>query len=60
MTNLHDKADANKRDGKIKHKIGDATDDVSLKLKGHLQKAKGELQEVAGDAKDALKVDISS
>lgn len=60
MTDDHKKAKANRQDGKIKEKIGDATDDPSLKAKGKLQKAKGNLQEAIGDAKDALKVDISS
>ena len=60
MTDDHEKAKANKQDGKIKEKIGDATDNPSLKAKGKLQQAKGDLQEVIGDAKDALKVDISS
>ncbi|CAM3868625.1 CsbD family protein [Litorimonas haliclonae] len=56
----HEKAKANRQDGKIKEKIGDATDDPSMKAKGKLQKAKGDLQEIIGDAKDALKVDVSS
>ncbi len=60
MTDDHEKAKANRQDGKIKEKIGDATDNPSLKAKGKLQQAKGDLQEVIGDAKDALKVDISS
>jgi len=60
MTDDHEKAKANKQDGKIKEKIGEATGDKSLKAKGKLQKAKGDIQEAIGDAKDALKVDIGS
>lgn len=60
MTGEHEKAKANRQDGKIKEKIGEATGDKSLKAKGKLQKAKGDIQEAIGDAKDALKVDIGS
>ena len=60
MTDEHEKAKANKQDGKIKEKIGEATGDKSLTAKGKLQKAKGDIQEAIGDAKDALKVDIGS
>lgn len=60
MTDEHKKAKANREDGKIKEKIGEATDDKPLKFKGKVQKAKGDLQEAIGDAKDALKVDVDS
>ena len=49
------KGTANQAIGKVKHGVGEATDDPALKGKGKLQEAKGDLQKAVGKAKDAVK-----
>jgi uncharacterized protein YjbJ (UPF0337 family) len=56
MGELTDKAKGlgNKVAGGLKSGVADATDDPSLKAEGELQKAKGKLQDVSGEAKGAV------
>ena len=54
MESEHIKAGLNKAAGKIKEKIGEATNDASLQAKGHAQQAKAKAQDAVGDFKDAV------
>lgn len=55
MGELKDKAKGlgNQIAGKAKAIAGDATDDISLQVKGKMQQAKGKAQRLAGDVKGA-------
>jgi uncharacterized protein YjbJ (UPF0337 family) len=54
---IDDKADnkAEELKGKVKEKIGDATDDKDLQAKGRAQEAKGSLKLAGEKVKDAFK-----
>ena len=45
---------AKELEGKVRAKIGDATDDHSEHAKGHAQELKGKIQKGVGKAKQAL------
>jgi uncharacterized protein YjbJ (UPF0337 family) len=49
------KGTANQAAGKIKKRVGKATDDPELEGKGRAQEAKGHLQKAVGNAKSAIK-----
>lgn len=46
---------ANEASGEIKKKIGQATDNTSLEVRGHAQDLKGEAQQKVGNAREELK-----
>jgi len=55
MNKEHVKGAADKAKGAVKEAVGKAVGNDRLRAEGEIDKAKGELHNVAGDVKDAVK-----